>query len=127
MRCSISLKNRTRIYTSNPRLCIPRNDESDEGEDEFEAQGDDTILTQIGRERIPNNSQDKNGIQHYAQRYVGHRNLNTDIKEACFLGGHDDMVACGSDDGRVFIYNAETGYPVSSPFFHTFFSHIPII
>lgn len=48
------------------------------------------------------------------RRYIGHRNVSTDIKEACFMGGHDDLVACGSDDGLVFIYNAETGYPVVS-------------
>ena len=49
----------------------------------------------------------------YQRRYVGHKNVQTDIKEACFLGGYDDLVAAGSDDGNVFIYNAETGYPVS--------------
>jgi WD and tetratricopeptide repeat-containing protein 1 len=40
---------------------------------------------------------------------MGHCNVQTDIKEAVFLGEKDELVACGSDDGRVFIYSAETG------------------
>lgn len=43
------------------------------------------------------------------QRFVGQCNLQTDIKEACFLGADDALVAAGSDDGRVFIFNAATG------------------
>jgi WD and tetratricopeptide repeat-containing protein 1 len=43
------------------------------------------------------------------RRFVGHCNQQTDIKEACFLGGDDALVAAGSDDGRVFIYAAATG------------------
>jgi WD and tetratricopeptide repeat-containing protein 1 len=43
------------------------------------------------------------------QRCVGHCNVQTDIKEAVFLGQDDALVACGSDDGYVFIYNAHTG------------------
>lgn len=45
---------------------------------------------------------------------MGHSNVQTDIKEANFLGGADEMVAAGSDDGHVFIYDANTGRPVSS-------------
>jgi WD and tetratricopeptide repeat-containing protein 1 len=44
-----------------------------------------------------------------AQRYIGQCNLQTDIKEARFLGADDSLVAAGSDDGRVFIYRAATG------------------
>jgi hypothetical protein len=40
---------------------------------------------------------------------MGHCNVQTDIKEAVFLGEKDELVACGSDDGRVFIYRADTG------------------
>lgn len=43
------------------------------------------------------------------QRFIGQCNLQTDIKEAVFLGQGDRLVACGSDDGRVYIYCAETG------------------
>lgn len=45
-------------------------------------------------------------------RYIGHCNVQTDIKESVFVGHGDQMVACGSDDGRVFIYDADTGVPV---------------
>lgn len=41
--------------------------------------------------------------------YAGHANVQTDIKEAIFLGPNDDLVAAGSDDGNVFIYDAKTG------------------
>ena len=40
---------------------------------------------------------------------AGHANVQTDIKEAIFLGHNDDLVAAGSDDGNVFIYDAKTG------------------
>lgn len=43
------------------------------------------------------------------QRYIGQCNLQTDIKEACFLGCNDELVAAGSDDGRVFIFRTATG------------------
>ena len=51
-------------------------------------------------------------VHRASQRYMGHSNVQTDIKEANFLGGNDEMVAACSDDGHVFIYNAETGCPV---------------
>lgn len=35
--------------------------------------------------------------------------VQTDIKEAVFLGDNDELVAAGSDLGHVFIYNAATG------------------
>jgi hypothetical protein len=35
--------------------------------------------------------------------------VQTDIKEAVFLGEKDELVACGCDDGLVFIYRADTG------------------
>ena len=41
--------------------------------------------------------------------FAGHANVQTDIKEATFMGSHDDLVAAGSDDGSVFIYDAVTG------------------
>ena len=39
-------------------------------------------------------------------RYVGHCNCATDIKEVTFLGSKDELVACSSDDGYVFIYDS---------------------
>jgi WD40 repeat protein len=53
---------------------------------------------------------DTAGGQRLLQRYIGHCNCATDIKEAAFLGQHDDLVACGSDDGRVFIYSSVRGH-----------------
>jgi WD40 repeat protein len=35
--------------------------------------------------------------------------VQTDIKEASFLGPDAALVAAGSDDGRVFVYNSLTG------------------
>lgn len=43
------------------------------------------------------------------QRYVGHCNTGTDIKQASFLGEKGEFVASGSDDGRWFIWSKETG------------------
>lgn len=43
------------------------------------------------------------------QRYVGHCNTGTDIKQASFLGGGGEFVASGSDDGRWFVWEARTG------------------
>ena len=43
---------------------------------------------------------------------AGHANVQTDIKEAIFMGSHDELVAAGSDDGFVFIYDAATGQVV---------------
>ncbi|KAG0485172.1 hypothetical protein HPP92_009251 [Vanilla planifolia] len=43
------------------------------------------------------------------QRYVGHCNVGTDIKQASFLGRQGDFVASGSDDGRWFIWEKRTG------------------
>ena len=40
---------------------------------------------------------------------AGHANVQTDIKEATFMGSHDDLVAAGSDDGSVYIYEAASG------------------
>jgi len=45
----------------------------------------------------------------YLQRFVGHCNLQTDIKEAVFFGQDDSFVAAGSDDGRIYLYDASSG------------------
>jgi len=49
------------------------------------------------------------GGRRLLQRYVGHCNVQTDIKEACFVGAGDAVVAAGSDDGCVVLYDAATG------------------
>ncbi|KAL3830395.1 hypothetical protein ACJIZ3_019197 [Penstemon smallii] len=43
------------------------------------------------------------------QRYVGHCNIGTDIKQASFVGQRGEYVASGSDDGRWFIWEKKTG------------------
>ncbi|XP_039010267.1 WD and tetratricopeptide repeats protein 1-like isoform X3 [Hibiscus syriacus] len=43
------------------------------------------------------------------QRFVGHCNVGTDIKQASFLGQSGEYVASGSDDGRWFIWEKRTG------------------
>ncbi|KAH1245130.1 WD and tetratricopeptide repeats protein 1 [Glycine max] len=43
------------------------------------------------------------------QRFVGHCNIGTDIKQASFLGQRGEYVASGSDDGRWFIWEKCTG------------------
>ncbi|XP_078433409.1 transducin family protein / WD-40 repeat family protein isoform X2 [Wolffia australiana] len=43
------------------------------------------------------------------QRYVGHCNVGTDIKQASFLGRRGEFIASGSDDGRLFIWEKITG------------------
>lgn len=45
----------------------------------------------------------------YYQRFIGHCNTHTDIKEASFLGERAEYVAAGSDDGNIFIWNKMTG------------------
>jgi WD40 repeat protein len=44
-----------------------------------------------------------------SQRYVGHCNMRTDIKEAVFVGQEDKVIACGSDHGHVLLFDAATG------------------
>jgi hypothetical protein len=40
---------------------------------------------------------------------MGHCTVQTDIKEAGVWGERHELVACGSNDSRVFIYRADTG------------------
>ena len=49
----------------------------------------------------------KGARYHFCARYTGHCNLKTDIKEATFFG--DRYICSGSDDGRCFIWDQETG------------------
>ncbi len=39
----------------------------------------------------------------YKQRYCGHCNTHTDIKEASFIGERGGFVTAGSDDGNIFM------------------------
>ena len=44
----------------------------------------------------------------YTARYCGHCNMNTDIKEANFLGPNGEFVVGGSDDGAFYIWDKQT-------------------
>eukprot|EP01026_Neomeris_dumetosa_P026340 TRINITY_DN21528_c0_g1_i5.p2 TRINITY_DN21528_c0_g1~~TRINITY_DN21528_c0_g1_i5.p2 ORF type:complete len:430 (-),score=84.75 TRINITY_DN21528_c0_g1_i5:342-1529(-) len=52
--------------------------------------------------------------QRHIQRYIGHCNIQTDIKEAVFLGQNDEFVAAGSDGGQIIIYDTVTGMAVKN-------------
>lgn len=43
-----------------------------------------------------------------ASRYRGHASVKT-IKDVAFVGPNQSMVAAGSDDGRMFIWDRYTG------------------
>lgn len=43
----------------------------------------------------------------FCARFTGHCNLKTDIKEATFFG--DRFICSGSDDGRCFLWDKESG------------------
>lgn len=44
----------------------------------------------------------------YTKRFCGHCNMNTDIKEANFLGSNDEFIVGGSDDGAFYIWDRNT-------------------
>ena len=50
------------------------------------------------------------GTQRQLARYMGSMNWQTDIKEACFLGPDDHIVAVASDTGFVALHDATTGF-----------------
>uniref|UniRef100_A0A914YRY3 Uncharacterized protein n=1 Tax=Panagrolaimus superbus TaxID=310955 RepID=A0A914YRY3_9BILA len=49
------------------------------------------------------------GLRDYHSRYVGALNQRTDIKQARFLGGNDEFIVSGSDDGHMLIWDSLTG------------------
>lgn len=51
----------------------------------------------------------RSSARDYMQRYVGHCNITTDIKEATYLGSHGEFIAAGSDDGNFYIWEGDTG------------------
>ncbi|XP_014678383.1 PREDICTED: WD and tetratricopeptide repeats protein 1-like [Priapulus caudatus] len=44
----------------------------------------------------------------YEQRFYGHCNTTTDIKEANFFGSNGQYILAGSDDGSFFIWDKQT-------------------
>ncbi|KAH8280395.1 hypothetical protein KR018_005473 [Drosophila ironensis] len=51
----------------------------------------------------------RSSAKDYLQRYVGHCNVTTDIKEANYLGSRGEFIAAGSDDGNFYIWEGDTG------------------
>lgn len=49
------------------------------------------------------------GSMRFSQRFVGHCNVHTDIKEAVFVGDDDAVLACGSDQGHVLLFDSWSG------------------
>lgn len=43
------------------------------------------------------------------ERFCGHSNMNTDIKEANWFGGRDQYIVGGSDCGSLFVWERATG------------------
>lgn len=50
----------------------------------------------------------RNGAYDYEQRFCGHCNTTTDIKEANFFGSNGQYIVAGSDDGSFFIWDKST-------------------
>ncbi|KUF94136.1 Acyltransferase family [Phytophthora nicotianae] len=48
------------------------------------------------------------------RRYIGYCNVQTDIKEAAFLGKNDAYIIAGSDDGRALVWDKSTGELVNA-------------
>ncbi|KAF0683471.1 Aste57867_24505 [Aphanomyces stellatus] len=48
------------------------------------------------------------------RRYIGYSNIQTDIKEAKFFGIDDSHIVAGSDDGRAYIWEKESGQLVNA-------------
>ncbi|KAL0042807.1 hypothetical protein WJX79_000477 [Trebouxia sp. C0005] len=81
--------------------------------EEIDGGGKDVAAHRQGLLDGPNTWGQGVGARRMLHRYVGHANVQTDIKEAIFMGSQDDLVAAGSDDGSVFIYDAVTGQVVT--------------
>jgi WD and tetratricopeptide repeats protein 1 len=50
----------------------------------------------------------RNTAKDYSQRYIGHCNTKTDIKEANFFGQNGELIIAGSDDGNVYLWERKT-------------------
>ncbi|CAI4230031.1 unnamed protein product [Auanema sp. JU1783] len=63
-------------------------------------------------EQIPENYEemvDDPQYLDYHQRFTGHTNCRTDIKEANFFGSRDQFIVSGSDSGSLYIWDRDTG------------------
>lgn len=68
--------------------------------------------TAAGQRRRPAASEEEKKFQQeandYVQRFCGHCNTTTDIKEANFFGSNGQYIVAGSDDGSFFIWEKST-------------------
>lgn len=56
----------------------------------------------------PKENELRNDAYDYTERYCGHCNTTTDIKEANFFGSNGQYIMAGSDDGSFFIWDRKT-------------------
>ncbi|RVE50822.1 hypothetical protein evm_004571 [Chilo suppressalis] len=76
----------------------PQPDEVPQGSDSEEPQPTSVLERQLRAAALD-----------YGQRFLGHCNTTTDIKEASFLGPDAAYIAAGSDDGSLFIWCRKSG------------------
>lgn len=71
--------------------------------------GDNTSSGTASSSQNDRTSYQPEGAIDMKRRYIGHCNIGTDIKQASFLGQRGEYIGCGSDDGRWFIWEKQTG------------------
>ncbi|QDZ20077.1 WD40 repeat domain-containing protein [Chloropicon primus] len=106
---------------SSPFLYDDDNDgEEDEGGEGEDGQGhprpggsteedDEEILRRIRGDELSTSLWARESSRRMSQRYVSQANNQTDTKEVSFLGNDDSIVASGSDDGNVMLFDSFTG------------------
>ena len=91
-------------------VCVCDDDDDDDDDDDANTAGNHNGYHHNEHRQLP---QWEELLQQtscdYHQRYIGHCNTHTDIKEASFLGETAEYVAAGSDDGIIFIWDKLTG------------------
>jgi len=83
----------------------------DADEDEAEAEEDEedeNDSSAMAQEKEQHAKDSRECRVEFRGRFLGHRNISTDIKEANFFGDRGQFILSGSDDGRVFIWDRET-------------------
>lgn len=102
--CLEELKKRFPNYSNNHGVMMLRKDIDNALDNKSNATG--------MRSQPPNNSQNeqywKSVAMDYSERFVGHCNTTTDIKEANFFGNDSNYIIAGSDDGNFFIWERPT-------------------
>lgn len=84
---------------------------SDDEEEETSGQSSDAAPTRRRRRLSIVSDQEKNFRSEaldYEERFCGHCNTTTDIKEANFFGSNGQYIVAGSDDGSFFMWDKGT-------------------